>query len=119
MDTSFDAWVRKIMINTAIDHYRKERKYIYTSSEELAYVVVDESVITQLSHEELIALVQQLTPAYRAVFNLYVIDGYSHEEIGKMLGISEGTSKSNLLKARANLRKLLLHVNRVTYAKSV
>ncbi|MCU0341695.1 MAG: sigma-70 region 4 domain-containing protein, partial [Spirosomaceae bacterium] len=73
---------------------------------------------SQIAHEELLALVQRLTPAYRTVFNLYVIDGYSHEEIGKMLGISEGTSKSNLARARENLRVMLLKRGNDEYARA-
>lgn len=63
-------------------------------------------------------MVQKLTPAYRAVFNLYVIDGYTHSEIGKLLNISEGTSKSNLLKARENLRNMLDGMNEMAYGKA-
>jgi len=62
-------------------------------------------------------LIQQLTPSYRAVFNLYVIDGYSHEEIAQKLGISEGTSKSNLARARENLRSMLLKKGNDEYAR--
>jgi RNA polymerase sigma-70 factor (ECF subfamily) len=77
------------------------------------------SAVESISYDELMAMVQRLSPSYRAVFNLHVIDGYTHDEIGKMLGISEGTSKSNLLKARSNLRKMLERYSNVEYAKYV
>jgi len=120
-DTSFQAWVRRIMINTAIDHYRKELKHYHQESIEQmgSFEIAGGSILDDLSHGELIRLVQQLSPAYRAVFNLYVIDGFTHQEIGKILGISEGTSKSNLLKARDNLKSWITNMNRHAYAKSV
>lgn len=119
--TSFHGWLKVIMINTAIDHYRKERKhYHYTLLERASdSTSPTPSVLDDLAHEELISLVQKLSPAYRAVFNLYVIDGYTHEEIARMLSISVGTSKSNLAKARENLKRMLQSLTGVKYAKSV
>jgi RNA polymerase sigma factor (sigma-70 family) len=117
-ESSFKAWLRKIMIHTAIDQYRKELKHMNQASVESAHgVFIQPRAVSDISHEELIGLVQRLSPAYRAVFNLYVIDGYTHEEVGKALGISPGTSKSNLLKARENLRRMLEDLNRVRYEK--
>ena len=106
-DTSFKAWLRRIMINTAIDSYRRELKHAHHQDVDGAIVSIDNSAISNISHDELIAMVQRLTPAYRAVFSLHVIDGYKHEEIAKELGISVGTSKSNLMKARLKLKKML------------
>lgn len=118
-DTSFKAWLRRIMINTAIDFYRREAKHNYHEDIENTSLKSDQpEVIGQLSYEELINMIQRLPPAYRAVFNLHVIDGYSHEEIGLILEISEGTSKSNLMKARISLRKMLEKMNK-SYARSV
>ena len=117
-DSSFKGWIRRIMINASIDQYRKELKH--QQHDNLASVfstVIQPQAITDLSYEELIGLVQKLSPAYRAVFNLYVIDGHTHEEIGKMLKISTGTSKSNLLKARENLRRMLDGLNKISYEK--
>lgn len=103
---AFEAWIRRIMINTAIDHYRKEMRRKDTADIEHAYGAGEESsVIADLNAEQILGLVQQLTPAYRAAFNLYVIEGLNHREIGEKLGITEGTSKSNLAKARAKLQK--------------
>lgn len=70
-------------------------------------ITTEASIDQKLNYEDLLKLVQRLPPGYRTVFNLYAIDGYSHEEIGKKLGISEGTSKSNLFKARQKLRNYL------------
>ncbi|MBX2962890.1 MAG: RNA polymerase sigma factor [Cyclobacteriaceae bacterium] len=120
-DTSFKGWIRRIMINASIDHYRKERKHYYQ-------VVVDDvsdhfithaTGLDELSHKELVAMIQCLSPGYRTVFNLYAIDGYTHEEIGVILGISVGASKSNLSKAREKLRGMLNKINADEYAKSV
>jgi len=119
-ETSFLGWLRRIMINTAIDHYRKEVKHYHQTSIEMEQShVTTASALDDLGHEELMRMVQQLTPAYRAVFNLYAIDGYNHKEIGQILGISEGTSKSNLSKAREILRGKLQKIQNVVYAKSV
>ncbi len=109
------------MINTAIDLFRKERKHYYQLEvDEVADQFVTRDIaIDDLSHKELIAMIQCLSPAYRAVFNLYAIDGYTHEEIGVILGISVGTSKSNLSKARGRLREMLEKMKPIEYAKSV
>ncbi|PVY42882.1 RNA polymerase sigma factor [Pontibacter virosus] len=104
----FKGWVRRIMINTALDNYRHNLKNYHLQDIDKAEPATDPfDVEQQLNYEYLISLVQQLSPAYRAVFNLYAIDGYTHEEIAEMLGIAVGTSKSNLAKARANLREAL------------
>jgi len=118
-ESSFKGWLRKIMINASIDHYRKEAKYQKQDPVETARNTFTEpQAVTNLSHEELIGLVQKLSPAYRTVFNLYVIDGYTHEEIAKKLRIAVGTSKSNLMKARENLRSMLEELNRISYEKT-
>jgi RNA polymerase sigma-70 factor (ECF subfamily) len=105
---SFKGWLRRIMINTALDNYRHNLKHYHLLDVEAANPAADTfDAEQQLSYQELIRLVQGLSPAYRAVFNLYVIDGYTHEEIAAELGIAVGTSKSNLAKARANLREAL------------
>lgn len=117
-ESSFKGWIRKIMINASIDQYRKELKHQQQDPLEFAHnAFIPPQAVTDITSEELIGLVQKLSPAYRAVFNLYVMDGYTHEEIGKMLKISAGTSKSNLLKARENLRSMLEELNRISYEK--
>lgn len=118
-ESSFKGWLRKIMINASIDQYRKEIRHQHQHDVNMNGVAASEPlVISELSHEELLTIVQRLSPAYRAVFNLYAIDGYTHDEIGKLLGISTGTSKSNLLKARENLRKMLAGLNQISYEKA-
>lgn len=108
---NLEGWVYRIVMHAAIDHYRAVIRTART--EELDSVGMDqaapvESALDRMAAEDLLRLVQKLTPAYRAVFNLYVIEGYSHPEIGELLGISEGTSKSNLSKARRNLQAMIL-----------
>jgi RNA polymerase sigma factor (sigma-70 family) len=119
---SFKGWLRRIMIHTAIDHYRKEVKHYNTKEIADANVKEENSttVLDEIAYSELIAMIQSLSPQYRAVFNLYVIDGFTHDEIAETLNISSGTSKSNLMKARAVLRKMLEKLNRQDlYAKYV
>lgn len=107
-EKSFKAWLRKIMINTALDHYRKQaRRPFMDDLEMIQQIPYGSDIINQLTYEEILQLIQFLPTAYRTCFNLYVIDGYNHEEIAEMLNISSGTSKSNLAKARMHLRKLL------------
>jgi len=105
---AFQSWFRRILINTAINYYHKYDKHHHHESLEVQHHLVNEQeILSQLSYEEIIRLVQHLTPVYRTVFNLYVIDGYTHEEIAEALQISVGSSKSNLSRARANLRVML------------
>ena len=118
-EISLKGWIKRIMINTAIDYYRKYHKHhqLVDSSEDAGTVIKDhsETSLDKLSYEEILKTVQKLSPAYRLVFSLYVIDGLSHDEISKQLGISVGTSKSNLSKARINLKKMLAHANSIVY----
>ena len=104
---SFEGWVRKIMVNCALQKYRNNARLhavvdIDTNQQEIADA---ENVIAQIGTKELLNMVQQLPPGYRLVFNLYVFEGMKHREIAEHLGISEGTSKSNLYDARFILQK--------------
>lgn len=104
----FKPWLNTIMINTSIDHYRKQIKRMEMEELNAQHEIEDkENILSHIHYEELIKMVQQLSVAYRTVFNLFAIDGYSHEEIASMLSISTGTSKSNLFKAREQLKKML------------
>ncbi|WP_316791753.1 RNA polymerase sigma factor [Pedobacter frigoris] len=104
----FKPWLSTIMINTSIDHYRKQIKRIEMEELNAKHEIEDkENILSHIHYEDLIRMVQQLSIAYRTVFNLFAIDGYSHEEIASMLSISVGTSKSNLFKAREQLKKML------------
>ncbi len=119
---SFKGWVRKIMIYTAIDHFRKNIKHRMTTELNETYMHLpngDEDALSKISHEEIINAVKFLTPGYRTVLNLFIIEGFSHEEIAKELGISVGTSKSNLAKARKQLQKILLQHNELVHKNVV
>ena len=119
---SFKGWIRKIMIYTAIDHSRKNNKYAFTTSLENSLVYIkdnEEDPLDKMSHTEIIHAIRELTPACRTVLNLYIIDGFNHEEIAKELGISVGTSKSNLFKARQQLQHILENKNKIQISKNV
>ena len=112
----FMAWLRKIMTNTAIDHYRSNLKFSnHMDIAEYDQASEDVTIYNKLAYEDLLKMIQDLTPAYRTVFNLFAIDGYSHEEISELLNISVGTSKSNLFKARKKLQELLQLVHSDVY----
>ena len=104
----FKPWLRTIIINTAINYYHKNQKLNFNEhlNEDIKEIAPDDP-ISQLSYKELIGFVQELPPQYRAVFNLFVIEGYKHEEIAEMLKITVGTSKSNLARAKKNLKNKL------------
>lgn len=108
---SFKGWLRKIMIYTAIDHFRKNQKYYNAVAGPDASVIhlsdVAETPLDKISFDEIIRFIQELSPGYRTVLNMFVVDGFSHDEIAQQLGISTGTSKSNLAKARKQLQKIL------------
>lgn len=108
---SLEGWIRRIMVNTAINHYHKHKKHHQNTPLEAQYENIAEelspqdNIFQKLAYEDLLKLVRTLTPAYQTVFNLYVIEGYNHNEIAEMLDISVGTSKSNLAKARYKLQE--------------
>lgn len=112
---SFEGWMRRIVANTAIDHIRKSKKNpILTDNDddfklggENPMIEQEELDLVDIQAEMALEAIQELSPAYRSVFNLYVMEEYTHKEIGEILGISEGTSKSNLSKAKLNLQKIL------------
>jgi len=119
--SSFKGWLRKIMVYTAIDHFRKNHKYAFTAELDNGVIQVSapaETPLDRLSYEEIIRAVQKLTPGYRTVFNLFIIEGFTHEEISGKLGISTGTSKSNLAKARRQLQKILFQENLIQQTKN-
>lgn len=105
----FTAWIGRIMINMSVDYYRSNLKVAYQDDIEKADHISSNDTLPdhKLLYDDLIAMVQKLPQAYRTVFNLYAIEGYTHEEIGSMLNISSGTSKSNLFKAREKLKKMI------------
>jgi len=106
----FKAWFRQIVIFTSIDHYRKSIKEQHDSLDSLyVHRGVEPDIFSDLGEEDILQCVQQLAPGYRTVFVLYVVEGYKHHEIADMLGISEGSSKSNLSIAREKLRNMIGH----------
>jgi RNA polymerase sigma factor (sigma-70 family) len=110
----FEGWIRRIMVNTAIEVYRKNQRMLNVV--ELDEVIESPQTTFDMSGlevKDLMKLVQQLSPIYRVVFNLYAIEGYSHKEIAEQLGITEGASKSQLSRARAMLREKLTKVESV------
>ena len=109
-EASLKGWMRSILVNTAIDHFRKNNKNYFTTEITDTTVEISEAeqtALDKMSYNEIMGMVQRLSPVYRTVFNLFVIEGYKHEEIAQLLNISSGTSKSNLAKARANIRKMI------------
>lgn len=104
----FLAWLSKIMYNASIDYYRSNLKWTHFVGLEKSEHKTDESIVEhKLDYEDLLTMIQRLPPAYRIVFNLYAIDGFSHEEIAEMTGITASTSRSNLHKARLKLQQML------------
>lgn len=105
---SFEGWIRRIFVNTSIEHFRR-KTYLQPISEQEEKTIEGKSlsVLDSLAEKDIIQLVQQLSPGYRTVFNMYVVEGYTHKEIGEMLGISEGTSKSQLSRAKVILQDMV------------
>lgn len=110
VEASLKGWMKRIMINTAIDHLRKNnQRFLIAEITEHHFDTEDvvETSIDRMTYKEILAVIQRLSPVYRTVFNLHVLDGYKHEEIARQLRISVGASKSNLAKARLNIQKML------------
>lgn len=105
---SFEGWIRRIFVNTSIEHFRKKVKlYNVTEVQENTIEDYDLNILDTLAEKDIISLVNELSPGYRAVFNMHVVEGYSHKEIADILEINEGTSKSQLARAKGVLKKLL------------
>ncbi|MCG8583008.1 MAG: sigma-70 family RNA polymerase sigma factor [Bacteroidales bacterium] len=103
---SFEGWVRRIMVNTVIEVYRKKQPELLVDDFPLlADDDMDDDYDVPFTQEELMSMIQELPPKYKLVFNLYVMEGFSHAEIAETSGISIGTSKSNLARARQWLKK--------------
>ncbi len=110
-NTSLGGWMRRLTVNTCIDTYRKEVRRRTEDIDTTFDLSSDEAdAVSQCSEQEILAAIQQLSPVYRTIFNLYAIEGFSHREIGEQLGITESTSRSNLVKARQRLKTLLVTV---------
>ncbi|NJL74403.1 MAG: RNA polymerase sigma factor [Saprospiraceae bacterium] len=117
LEQEFKPWLRRIIVNTAINHIRDYKKFKQEINMEAAKnEMTSEDVLSLIAYKELLALVQSLSLAYRTVFNMYVIDGFKHEEIATQLGISVSTSKSNLARARVILKQLIIEKLNTRYA---
>jgi RNA polymerase sigma factor (sigma-70 family) len=118
---SFEGWIRRVFVNTSIEHFRRKHTlYSITEKEENVIEDADITALDNLAEKDIINLIQELSPGYRTVFNMYVVEGYSHKEIGNILGISEGTSKSQLARAKAILQKKVqerLEENRKSFTR--
>jgi len=113
-EVPFEAWIRRIMINTVIDEFRKNRKVReliehtdFSESESYNKAVDYNTADQKFDAERLEAFIKRLPPVSQKVFNLFAIDGYSHKEIGEMLGISDGTSKWHLSSSRKKLQEMI------------
>lgn len=111
---SFEGWVRRIVINTALKNYGKRGfRQEQIGMDQYQEVPMEPSVYSHLQEEELLNLVAKLPDGYRIVFNLYAIEGYSHKEIAETLGIQESTSRSQLVKARKMLQSQVLEMQKI------
>lgn len=112
---SFEGWIRKIFVNTSIEHFRRKTQlYNITEAQENTIEDADINALNKLAVKDIIQLINELSPGYKTVFNLYVVEGYSHKEIAAMLGITIGTSKSQLARAKSVLKKSLEAINHET-----
>ena len=114
---SLEGWIKRIMVNTSLDSLRRNKKLtqpIDESREDHASMHTDAEAFSRMSAKELMAVIRQLPSGYRTVFNLYAIEGYSHKEIGAMLNVSESTSKSQYVRAKASLQKMLIAENAIS-----
>jgi RNA polymerase sigma factor (sigma-70 family) len=116
-DGSFEGWMRRIMVNTAIESYRKNIKSMNVVSIDDAFEQPSVGFdLNSLGMQDLMKVIQNLADGYRMVFNMYAIEGYSHKEISEMLEISEGASKSQLSRARSILKKEIIKMEGINYA---
>nr|WP_294870398.1 RNA polymerase sigma factor [uncultured Pedobacter sp.] len=116
-DGAFEGWIRRVMVNTAIESYRKNLRTMNVVPIEDAYDQPSTGFdFSRLGMQDLLKVIQKLADGYRVVFNMYIIEGYSHKEIAETLGISEGASKSQLSRARAILKEEIIKMEGINYA---
>jgi RNA polymerase sigma-70 factor (ECF subfamily) len=111
----FEAWFSRIIVHASSDYYRYAKVPFLDIEPQNKFLQEDPEILDQLSYDELLTCVTKLSPQYRLVFNMYVVDGYKHYEIAESLNISIGTSKSNLNKAKKQLKKIIQESNEVYY----
>ncbi len=113
---SLEGWVRRIMVNTALDHYRKNKKFQKDIEIDAVSFKLEkqEYIVESINAQDLLKIIQTIPEGYRVVFNLFAIEGYSHKEIAEQLGVTESTSKSQFSRAKKMLRNILIERNIVT-----
>jgi RNA polymerase sigma factor (sigma-70 family) len=116
---SFEGWIKRITVNTVLQKYRKERFFEIIQENQIEQEEEVELEEDSISLQYLLQIIQELPDRYRLVFNLYVMDGFSHQEIAKMLNISEGTSKSNLARARMILKSKIEAQNKIDPQRAI
>ena len=109
---SFEGWIKRITVNTVLQKYRKQKVFAINDEAQIEDTASQDVVDNGLPLDYLLSIIQELPQRYRLVFTMYVMDGYSHKEIGEMLGISDGTSKSNLARARGILKTKIDEYNK-------
>lgn len=107
LNRPFKPWLKKIMVNSAIDHLKKYRMHDTTTIESDSIAFTDAGQLDSMSYNDLINIIRKLSPAYRAVFSLHALEGYKHEEVAEILNINVGTSKSNYARALVKLQEYL------------
>lgn len=114
---SLEGWLRRIFITTAVNFYKKHYRFDKHEDElDKVYYLEDrsyEQIAGKMQTDQLLEMLETLSPGYKVVFNLYAVEGYSHKEIAEMLGCSEGNSKSQLARARAHLQQLLMKITEI------
>jgi RNA polymerase sigma factor (sigma-70 family) len=118
---SLEGWIKRIMVNTALQHIRRSKQEPSSVEADEGLIIVDtaETPLDTLAADELLAMIARLPTGYRLVFNLYVLEEYTHQEIAAELGISEGTSKSQLARARQCLQKMLKKNETIRKGKAI
>lgn len=113
MEGSLEGWIRRIMVNTALDQYRKNKKFMRdVKLDDVSYYLEkDDFIVESLAAQDLLKIINSMPQGYKVVFNMFAIEGYSHKEIADKLGVSENTSKSQYSRARQYVRKILEEKN--------
>jgi RNA polymerase sigma-70 factor (ECF subfamily) len=118
--SSFKAWLRRTVVNTAIDYFRANKKFMFNvEMNEAITEETDSDIVNDITAQEIFDLLQRLPEKYRITFNLFELEGYSHEEISEILNIPVGTSRSNLARAKQRLRELVTQHYNMLYGKCV
>jgi RNA polymerase sigma factor (sigma-70 family) len=120
-DKPFKSWFRRILVNTSLDRYRENKKFILQAEFDASELEVagQADFADKLDAEEILTLLASLPELYRVIFNLYEVEGYTHDEIAGMLDIAPGTSRSHLSRARAMLRKMFLQLKNKPYHEAI